>query len=233
MTEHQHDSGRHTRDAGDIAGDNAGGNVTAAGMWDEKYLSKPKIWSGQPNPQLTAEAEGLVPGAALDLGCGEGADAIWLAARGWAVTGLDVSAVALDRAAAHARAADLAADIEWIQQDLASWVPDRQFDLVSAQFLHSTLTPWQQTLRLAAAAVRAGGTLLIVGHHPAGLPPWGAHHGPELYFTAEDLVRELGLEAPEWRLDVAAARQRSVTGPAGEAAILTDAVLRANRLAQH
>ncbi len=225
MTEHQHDSHRGSDDTGGHRGD----DVTAAGLWDEKYLSRPKIWSGQPNPQLTAEASDLAPGAALDLGCGEGADAIWLAGRGWAVTGLDVSAVALGRAAAHAEAAGISEDVEWIQQDLASWVPDRQFDLVTAQFLHSTLTPWQQTLRLAAAAVRTGGTLLIVGHHPVGLPPWGAHADPEMYFTAEDLISELGIKAPDWRIDVAAGRQRSATGPAGEAALLTDAVLRAAR----
>ena len=134
------------------------------------------MWSGEPNPQLVAEVADLPAGEALDLGCGEGADAIWLAARGWSVTGLDVSAVALERAAAHARERGQDATIEWVQQDLATWVPDRLFDLVTAQFLHSTQMPWQQALQLAAAAVRTGGTLLIVGHHPDGLPPWGAHH---------------------------------------------------------
>jgi SAM-dependent methyltransferase len=215
MTEHQH----------------ADGGTTAAQLWDEKYRSRPNVWSGQPNPQLIAEAADLPPGTALDLGCGEGADAIWLASRGWKVTALDVSAVALERARAHAQAAGQDANIEWVQQDLASWVPGQLFDLVTAQFLHSTLMPWQQALQLAAAAVRTGGALLVVGHHPAGLPPWGAHHSPEKYFTAEELARELGIEAPEWRLDVVDTRHRTATGPDGEAAALTDAVLRATRLA--
>jgi SAM-dependent methyltransferase len=188
------------------------------------------MWSGQPNPQLVAEAAALAPGEALDLGCGEGADAIWLAARGWAVTGLDVSAVALERAAAHARERGQDANIEWVQQDLATWVPDRLFDLVTAQFLHSTQMPWQQALQLAAAAVRSGGTLLIVGHHPEGLPTWGAHHTPEKFFTAEDVARELRIEEPLWRVEVLASRHREAVGPEGEAASVTDAVLRATRL---
>ena len=73
-------------------------------FWDERYRSAGRLWSGQPNPQLVAQIAGLPPGDALDAGSGEGADAIWLASRGWAVTAVDVSAVALDRAAAHAAA---------------------------------------------------------------------------------------------------------------------------------
>ncbi|MCU1521287.1 MAG: SAM-dependent methyltransferase [Arthrobacter sp.] len=220
MTEHQHHAG----------GSDEG---TAAQLWDERYARRPKVWSGLPNPQLVAEASGLTPGHALDLGCGEGADAIWLASQGWSVTALDVSAVALERAAAHASETGVSENIEWVQQDLAAWVPERQYDLVSAQFLHSTLLPWQQALSLAAAAVRTGGTLIIVGHHPEGLPTWGNHHSAEKYFTAEEVARELGIEAPEWQLDVLDSRLRSATGPDGEPAELTDAVLRATRLAAH
>lgn len=218
MTEHQHHTG----------GADEG---TAAQLWDERYASRAKVWSGRPNPQLVAEVSGLTPGHALDLGCGEGADAIWLAGQGWTVTALDVSAVALGRAAAHASESGVSGNIEWVQQDLATWLPEEQYDLVSAQFLHSTLLPWQQALRLAAAAVRTGGTLLIVGHHPEGLPTWGSHSSAEKYFTAEEVVRELGIEEPEWRLDVLESRLRSATGPDGEEAELTDAVLRATRLA--
>lgn len=220
MTEHGHE---HHADPVE--------EVSTARLWDEKYSSRPRMWSGQPNPQLIAEASHLPPGEALDLGCGEGADAIWLAARGWSVTALDVSAVALERAAAHAEERGQSANIEWVQQDLATWVPDRLFDLVTAQFLHSTQMPWQQALQLAAAAVRTGGTLLIVGHHPDGLPPWGGHHTAEKFFTAEELAHELRIEEPAWRLEVLDSRHRSVTGPEGEAAALTDAVLRATRLA--
>jgi SAM-dependent methyltransferase len=219
MTEHQH----HPADATDQG--------TAAHLWDARYRSKPKVWSGQPNPQLVAEASGLKPGHALDLGCGEGADAIWLASRGWTVTALDVSAVALERAAAHARETGHSSSIKWVEQDLATWVPEEQYDLVNAQFLHSTLLPWQQPLHLAAAAVRTGGTLLIVGHHPEGLPVWGNHHTAEKYFTPEEVAQELRLEAPEWHIDVLDSRRRNATGPDGQPAELADAVLRATRLA--
>lgn len=216
MTENQHNDGES--------------KATAAQLWDERYRGRPRVWSGQPNPQLIAEAAHLPPGTALDLGCGEGADAIWLASRGWTVTALDVSAVALERAAAHAQEKGHGATIEWVRQDLATWVPAQLFDLVTAQFLHSTVMPWQQALQLAAAAVRTGGTLLVVGHHPDGLPPWGQHHAPERFYTAEELAVELGIEAPEWSLDVVDTRHRSAIGPDGAAAALTDAVLRATRL---
>lgn len=213
-------------------------NDGAAHLWNEMYRSRPRIWSGRPNPQLVAETAGLRPGTALDLGCGEGADALWLAGRGWTVTAVDVSAVALERAAAHAAELEAGRRITWLRQDLETWKPQEQFDLVSAQFLHSTEMPWQRSHRIAAGAVRPGGTLLIVGHHPEGLPPWSGHshsddggagHAAGRFFTAEELVSELRLTAPEWRVDVAEAREREATGPDGQMALLADAVLRATR----
>lgn len=209
----------------------------AAQLWDEMYRSRPRVWSGRPNPQLVAEAAGLAPGKALDLGCGEGADALWLAERGWTVTAVDVSAVALERAAAHAAEAGAGDRVTWLQRDLATWTPEEQFDLVSVQFLHSTVAPWQPPHRLAATAVRPGGTLLIVGHHPDGLPPWSSHKGDShadtgMFFSAEQLTAELGIAPPEWSVDVAESREREATGPDGQTAILADAVLRATRLAR-
>ncbi|MFC9333032.1 SAM-dependent methyltransferase [Arthrobacter sp. NPDC057009] len=230
------------------------GHDGAARHWDEMYRSRPRVWSGRPNPQLVAEASGLQPGTALDLGCGEGADALWLAEQGWTVTAVDVSAVALERAEQHAAGSAVRDRITWLQRDLDAWAPEEQFDLVSAQFLHSTDAPWQRPHRVAAAAVRPGGTLLIVGHHPEGLPPWrsmsgqgshshgtghadgganaggGAHSGPEMLFTAEQAAAELGIAPPEWRIEVAASREREATGPDGQTAVLADAVLRATRL---
>jgi SAM-dependent methyltransferase len=229
------------------------GHDGAARHWDDLYRSRPRVWSGRPNPQLVAEAAGLKPGTALDLGCGEGADALWLAEQGWTVTAVDVSAVALERAGLHAASSPAGNRITWLQRDLDAWAPEEQFDLVSAQFLHSTEAPWQRPHRVAADAVRPGGTLLIVGHHPDGLPPWrslsderspaeehnqehGHAHGgdghasSEMFFTAEQAAAELGIAPPGWRVEVAASREREATGPDGQSATLADAVLRATRL---
>ncbi|WP_426997193.1 SAM-dependent methyltransferase [Pseudarthrobacter sp. N5] len=223
MTERGRDHpGAHHQDQGNT-------HDGAAHLWDEMYRTCPRIWSGKPNPQLVREAAGLKPGRALDLGCGEGADALWLAEQGWTVTAVDVSAVALERAVAHAAEAKYGPRITWVQQDLAAWQPEAEFDLVSAQFLHSPALPWQQSLKAAASAVRPGGTLLIVGHHPDRLPPWGSHISADMLFTPEQLAFELHPTKPGWRLDVAASRERTVDGPDGQRATIADAVLRATR----
>ncbi|HKD87333.1 MAG TPA: class I SAM-dependent methyltransferase [Streptosporangiaceae bacterium] len=138
-------------------------------FWDDRYRSAGQLWSGQPNPQLVAQTAGLTPGDALDIGCGEGADAIWLASQGWTVTAVDISAVALDRATAHAadRGEEIARRISWRQADLLSWDPGpQQFDLVSAQFMYLPEVELKSLHRRLAAAVRPGGILLIVLHHP-------------------------------------------------------------------
>lgn len=218
----------HAKDSPNDAG-KASQTADNAEVWDALYSSRPRVWSGKPNAQLISEASRLTPGSALDLGCGEGADAIWLARQGWSVTGVDVSAVALERAAAHA--ADAGCRIEWIRQDLAKWIPEQQYDLVSAQFLHSDVMAWQDALRPAVAAVRLGGTLLIVGHHPDGLPPWGSHHSHDKFFTAEQAAYELGIGSPGWKVETMDSRERQTTGPDGQQTIVADAVLRATRLA--
>src|SRR5215212_487186 len=101
--------------------------------WNQRYAGSNQIWSGQPNQALVTEVSELPPGRALDVGCGEGADAVWLAQRGWDVTGLDVSGVALDRARLHARDAGVVA--RWVRAGLVeAGLPDRGFDLVSAQY---------------------------------------------------------------------------------------------------
>ncbi|MDQ0689248.1 bifunctional 2-polyprenyl-6-hydroxyphenol methylase/3-demethylubiquinol 3-O-methyltransferase UbiG [Arthrobacter sp. W4I7] len=230
--------------AGSARGEGIGGQGIrdAAALWDERYRSKPQVWSGKPNPQLVREASGLRPGHALDLGCGEGADAIWLAQHGWTVTAVDVSAVALERAHGHEKAAlaresvhaaegAIASRIHWQQADLEQWQPEDSFDLVTSQFLHSQELAWQGPLRAAAAAVRPGGTLLVVGHHPDRLPPWGgAHTHHNMFYTADELVRELELDSPEWQLEVQTSRERPVTGPEGQQATIADVVVRASRI---
>lgn len=243
---HQHEGYAH--DAGGLT-EGVGGGIDAASAWDERYRTKARLWSGKPNPQLVREAGGLRPGKALELGCGEGADAIWLAQQGWSVTAVDVSAVALERARSHELAelaresvdasnGDIQSRITWQLADLAQWRPEGSYDLVTSQFLHSQELDWRVPLRNAAAAVKLGGTLLVVGHHPDRLPPWGNDHHKhrDMFYTGDQLVRELSLDRaassgrPEWQLEVLTSRERPVTGPEGQETTIADVVLRATRL---
>jgi SAM-dependent methyltransferase len=204
--------------------------VRSKEFWDERYRSSPHVWSGNPNPQLVTEIANLVPGWALDVGCGEGADAIWLAQRGWIVVATDISGVALERAAQHVQKSDptAAARIEWRQADLLISAPEPEsFDLVSAQFMQ--LPPELRTPLFAAlvASVRAGGTLLVVGHHPSDLAT-GVPRPPmrELFYTADDVARLLD---SSWTVVVNEARPRLATTPEGAEATIHDAVLMATR----
>jgi SAM-dependent methyltransferase/uncharacterized membrane protein len=196
-------------------------------FWDARYSSAERIWSGNPNPHLVAQVADLAPGSALDVGSGEGADAIWLATRGWQVTGIDLSTVALERAAQLAARAgqDIAERITWEQADVLSWDPaPRQFDLVSAQFMHLPRLAREALHRRLAAAVRPGGMLLIVGHHPADLDTsMGRPNLPDFFFTADELVA--ALSPGEWGSIVAAAPERQAVDPEGRALTIRDAIL--------
>ena len=157
--------------------------------WDDRYRSAHQLWSGQPNPQIVAQAADLTPGDALDVGCGEGADAIWLARQGWTVTGVDISAVALERAAGHAAACgdDIARRISWRQADLLGWEPGPQrYDLVSAQFMYLPAADLESLHRRLAAAVRPGGTLLVVLHHPDSMHAGPGFHADPASHAAAD-----------------------------------------------
>ncbi len=197
-------------------------------FWDERYGSKAAIWSGRPNPQLVADAADLVPGRALDVGAGEGADAIWLAQRGWQVVAADISSVALERGRRQAEDLGLADRIAWEHLDVtAAELPPGPFDLVSAQFLHFPPEHRDAVHAALAASVAPGGTLMIVGHHPSdidagvGRPRW-----PELLATAEEVAAVLG---SDWTIVAADARSRQVDGPDDAAVTVCDAVLVARR----
>ncbi len=146
------------------------------GSYDELYRSAPAVWSGRPNRQLVVEGSVLPPGTALDAGCGEGADALWLAERGWRVTAVDFSTVALDRGAVRARERGLDDRITWLHADLDAWTPaEGRFDLVTAHYLHSRGADRPALFRRLAAVVAPGGTLLVVGHLLEGVA--GEGHG--------------------------------------------------------
>lgn len=192
--------------------------------WQERYRGT-ELWSGRPNPQLVAEVSDLTPGTALDAGCGEGADALWLAGRGWKVTGADFATTALTRASAHADAAGLR--IDWIHADLTTWTPPARFDLVSSHFLQLPELPRNAAFARLAEAVAPGGTLLIVGHDGV-LPPAGADHThpPGMFFTAAEVVASLG---DGWDIVVAESRPRAHAGPGEHGPHLRDIVVRARR----
>jgi SAM-dependent methyltransferase len=199
-------------------------------VWDARYAESDRVWSGQPNVVLVREVAALPPGAALDLGCGEGADAVWLAQRGWRVVAVDISGVALARAAAHAAEAGVSDRIEWQQRDLATSFPDGMFDLVSAQFLHSWGDlPREKILRAAAATVAPGGVLLIEGHMDAGPFAHDHDHGDVRFPTPGEVVADLQLPDGEWEILLAAEHPRDQTGPDGAPAVRTDSTVMVRR----
>ncbi|MFV2106883.1 FAD-dependent oxidoreductase [Micromonospora sp. LOL_015] len=201
-------------------------------FWDERYGSVDRVWSGNPNPQLVTVATELPAGTACDVGAGEGADAIWLAGRGWEVTAVDVSAVALRRGAEQAATAgdDVAGRLTWQPADLRTWDPgpDR-FDLVTAQFMHLPDPDRAMLHRRLVAAVRPGGTLLIVGHHPSDLDVPGLRRPRmrDLLFTAEQVAAVL--DPQEWASIRAETVPRPGIDPDGNPVTVHDAVLHAVR----
>lgn len=197
-------------------------------FWDQRYSSRERIWSGRPNLRLVEHAAELPPGTALDVGCGEGADVVWLAERGWTVTGTDVSPVALERAAANA--AQIVPSPTFRQADLFAdgWPLDDRYDLVNSQYIHFPPEVRPLALGRLAAAVRSGGHLLIAAHHPSDLEIPGLRpNRPELFFTAEELAA--ALDQADWEILLAGAPERSGKHPDGHEIVIRDAVLFARR----
>ena len=195
-----------------------------AAEWDERYGAADQVWSGEPNVALVAEVGGLDPGRALDVGCGEGADAVWLARRGWQVTALDVSEVAIHRA--QGLAGDAGVQVAWVQAGLVeAALPARAFDLVSAQYPALRKTPDAVAERTLVDLVAPGGTLLVVHH---ALDPEHRHEDdfdPALYVLPADVRAILG---EGWKIEVDEGRPRAVSRGAG-AHHVQDMVLRAQR----
>jgi SAM-dependent methyltransferase len=184
--------------------------------WEQHYGERDQVWSGRVNLRLAEVISPLQPGRALDLGCGEGADACWLAERGWTVVAVDISDTALQRATAGAESQGVSHRIQFVQQDLSESLPGGTFDLISAQFLHSML-PFDRprVLKNAVGAVRPGGLLLIVDH--AGPPPWASkldvHHHE--FPSAEEVISALDLD-DDWERVRVEGVERQAKGPDGQ-----------------
>ena len=200
-------------------------------FWAGHYGQRGQIWSGKVNARLAEvlEAVAPTPGRALDVGCGEGGDVVWLAQHGWQVTGVDISQVALDRAQAAADAADLSEHVTFERHDLTRTFPDGEFDLVSAQFLQSPLEfDRGAMLRRAARAVAAGGIVVVVEH--GQMPPWSQHPEPEGGMpTAEQTLASLDLASGQWEVLRSDSPAREVTDPEGRQCTLLDNVIVARR----
>ncbi|MFZ4894761.1 class I SAM-dependent methyltransferase [Plantibacter sp. Mn2098] len=207
--------------------------------WEQRYGAPGLTWSGDPNAVLVTEATPLTPGRALDIGSGEGGDALWLAKRKWLVTGVDISSNALAKARARCEAVDdvAAARIRWEQHDLTEWQPAaRSYDLVSSHFMHLAEPARTTLFRSLAAAVAPGGTLLIVGHDVSESDD-ESHRGhlEALMFGIEDVLGAIDGEG--LRVEVAESRIRTARVTPGAdaehhhdaAAPMRDIIVRATR----
>jgi len=187
--------------------------------WDRRYLDTPSPWTDNANAFLVAETKDLHPGRALDLACGEGRNALWLAQRGWRVTGLDFSSVAIERA--RVRAAEEGLDASFETADLREWRPDGRADLVCLLYLHLVHEEIAPIMARAAEAVAGGGTLFVIGHHVDNLDHGtGGPQASEVLYTQDDLTAWCPLEI---------VRAERVTRQAASGGTAIDALLVARR----
>lgn len=212
-------------------------DIDAAEFWETRYRTAHddggRTWSGEVNATVARQASELPPGTALELGCGEGADALWLAARGWTVTAVDISPTALGVAAAQAARQALTDRIVWQQADLVTWRPTAEYDLVTSAFLHAPFAfPRTAVLRRAVSAVAPGGRLLVVGH--AASPPGSGHehaHDVPPLPTPDEVLDSLDL-GDGWRVETNELVERIVTWRGRRDVTLVDAVLQLRRAAR-
>jgi SAM-dependent methyltransferase len=210
--------------------------------FDDEYWDQ--VWSGEraasmatsePNPHLARELGDLAPGTALDAGCGGGAEAIWLASRGWQVTGADIAVAALGHAAERAEASGVAGQVTWVQADLSTWEPGITFDLVTTHYAHPAM-PQLEFYDRISSWVAPGGTLLIVGHlhhDAAGHHARGGVHGhghgdhePPTEASATAAAITARLDPARW--EVVTAQETSRTVPGNDVTV-HDVVVRASR----
>ncbi len=194
--------------------------------WDRRYTGSELLWSAEPNRFLVAETAELPAGRVLDLACGEGRNGVWLAERGFDLTGVDFSAVGIEKARRLAAARGVEA--EWVVADLQEYRPAQAaYDLVLLFYLQVPAEQRRTVVRAAAGALAPGGTLLLVAHDRTNLEEGhGGPRQPEVLYTADDVAADLegcGLE-----LERAERVERPVQTPDGERVAL-DVLVRARR----
>jgi len=162
-----------------------------ASDWNARYDTAELIWKGEPNQFLPPEVQGLTPGTALDLACGEGRNAVWLATQGWTVTGVDFSEVGVGKARKLAEEHNVSGD--WVVADVTTWNPPTPgFDLVVVFYLQLPADERQASMRTAVRALAVGGTMLLVGHDLLNLTEGhGGPQHPSVLLTAEDILDDI------------------------------------------
>lgn len=200
-------------------------------FWESHYERQRERFRGNPNALALQHLEDLEPGSALELGSGQGADAIWLARRGWSVLAVDLSETVLRLADERGREAGVADRVEWRAHDLSASVPEGSFDLVLSSYTQSPVAlPRIEVLRQAAERVAPGGALLVVGH--AGVPSFAPEgHGPPAHEMpdAATLIAALDLPDGDWSVDRREDVERAITDPEGRPATRLDSVVRFRR----
>jgi SAM-dependent methyltransferase len=196
-----------------------------ATIWDERYASSALVWGAGPNRWVAQELAGSTPGRALDLACGEGRNAIWLAGRGWRVTGVDFSAVGLDKAAQLEQQVGVAHPVDWRRADVVDYRHDEPVELALLCYLQVVPDQRRAAVRNAAAALASGGVLLVVAHDSTNIADGtGGPQDPAVLYTAADLTADL--DGAELVVDRADAVRRPVEGAPRPA---IDVLFRAHR----
>jgi SAM-dependent methyltransferase len=200
--------------------------------WEEHWRRADPSGAGSvgghpPNPYLARELGELAPGTALDAGCGAGAEAIWLASRGWQVTAVDISSEVLAGAVERGTAGGTSDQVRWVEADLSRWEPGTRFDLVTTHYAHPAM-PQLEFYDRIARWVAPGGALLIVGHlHTDGAA------GPPAEASATAAAITARLDETTWEVVTAEECHRTLVGQAGRSSALHDVVVRAIRRPSH
>lgn len=193
-------------------------------FWEDHYRTKKTDYSGNPGELLVRYVADLTPRRALDIGCSHGDDALWLAGRGWDVTGADISQTAIARAQKRLVGSDLAGRVRFVACDLEREMPDGEYDLVTASYFQSPVALARtDILRRAMAKLVPGGYFLCIAH--ASAPPWRKGNGEHQFPTLQEELDGLELKPDEWILHKAGNVTRRMTGPEGQVAEVMDLVL--------
>jgi SAM-dependent methyltransferase len=183
-----------------------------ASTWNERYAAAEYVWKADPNVFLVAEVAGMRPGRALDLACGEGRNAVWLAEQGWSATGVDFSEAGLDKG--RRLAADRGVEVDWVCADATVWEPPADgYDLVAVFYLQLPAEGRRQAMGVAGRALAPGGTLLVVAHDAANLSGGvGGPQDPAVLYTPDDVLGDLAATGVDVSVERALTVERPVAG---------------------